>query len=76
VGCYSVITIEDFMGTCFGRRLVDIITALCLPTPIIKGSQMTKFKKGVWVIIVVQLGRETESSMIEAIKFKLLHIDE
>jgi hypothetical protein len=41
----------------FGKRLIDIVTALSLPTPFIKGSKMTKFhKKGVWVIHITQQG--------------------
>jgi hypothetical protein len=52
---------DSFKDFSFGERLIDIITALSLPTPFINGSEMTKFhKKGIWVIHITQLGRETE----------------
>jgi hypothetical protein len=70
-----VTTTENLMGTCFGCRLLGIITALSLPTPIIKGSQIKFQKKGVCVITVVQIGRETKLSR-ESFKFRLLHIDQ
>jgi hypothetical protein len=48
---------DSFKDYSFGKRLIDIITALSLPTPSINGSEMTKFhKKGVWVIHITQPG--------------------
>jgi hypothetical protein len=39
---------DNFKNYGFGERLIDIVTALSLPTPFIRGSEMTKFhKKGV-----------------------------
>jgi hypothetical protein len=66
---------ESFKAFNFGRRLIDIVTVLSLPTPFINGSEMTKFhKKGVWVIYITQPGRETELKT-EEIKFNTLHTD-
>jgi hypothetical protein len=63
----------NFKNYSFGERLIDIITALSLPTPFIRGSEMTKFhKKGIWVIHITQPGRETEPKT-ENIKFKTFH---
>jgi DNA repair exonuclease SbcCD ATPase subunit len=64
---------DNFKNYSFGERLIDIVTALSLPTPFIRGSEMTKFhKKGVWVIHITQPGRETEPKT-EKIKFKTFH---
>jgi hypothetical protein len=64
---------DSFKDYCFGKLLIDIVTALSLPTPFINGSEMTKFhKKGVWVIHITQLGRETEAKT-EKNKFKTFH---
>jgi hypothetical protein len=42
---------DNFKNYSFGKRLIDIVTALSLPTPFIKG----KFhKKGIWVIHITQ----------------------
>jgi hypothetical protein len=66
---------ESFKAFNFGGRLIDIVTALSLPTLFINGSEMTKFhKKGVWVIHITQPGRETEPKT-EEIKFKTFHTD-
>jgi DNA repair exonuclease SbcCD ATPase subunit len=66
---------ESFKAFSFGERLIDIVTALSLPTPFINGSEMTKFhKKGVWVIHITQPGRETEPKT-EEIKFKTFHTE-
>jgi hypothetical protein len=52
---------KSFKAFNFRRRLIDIVTLLCLPTTFINGSEMTKFhKKGVWVIYIMQPGHETE----------------
>jgi hypothetical protein len=66
---------ESFKAFSFGERLIDIVTALSLPTPFINGSEMTKFdKKGVWVTHIMQLGCEREPKTKE-IKFKTFHTD-
>jgi hypothetical protein len=70
---FHVTKLESFKALNFGRRLIDIVTVLSLPTPFISGSEMTKFhKKGFWVIYITQPGRETELKTKE-IKFKTLH---
>jgi hypothetical protein len=64
---------DSFKNYSFRKRLIDIVTALSLPTPFINGSEMTKFhKKGVWVIHITQPGCETEPKT-EKIKFKTFH---
>jgi hypothetical protein len=64
---------DSFKNYSFGKRLIDIVTALSLPTPFINGSEMTKFhKKGGWVIHITQPGREIEPKT-EKIKFKTFH---
>jgi hypothetical protein len=41
----------NFKNYSFGERLLDITTTLSLPTPSIRGSEMTKLhKKGVWIL--------------------------
>jgi hypothetical protein len=66
---------ESFKAFSFGERLIDIVTTLSLPIPFINGSGMTKFhKKGVWVIHIMQRGREIEPKT-EEIKFKTFHTD-
>jgi hypothetical protein len=66
---------DSFKKYSFGKCLIDIITALSLPTPFINGSKMTKFhKKGVWVIHITQLGCKTEPKT-DNIKFKTFHTD-
>jgi hypothetical protein len=66
---------DSFKKYSFGKRLIDIVAALSLPTPFINGSEMTKFhKKGVWVIHITQPGHETEPKT-ENIKFKTFHTD-
>jgi hypothetical protein len=64
---------DNFKNYSFGDCLIDIVTALSLPTPFIRGSEMTKFhKKGIWVIHITQPGREIEPKT-EKIKFKTFH---
>jgi hypothetical protein len=66
---------ESFKAFNFGGRLIDIVTALSLPTPFINGSEMTKLHKmGVWVIHITQPRRETEAKT-EEIKCKTFHTD-
>jgi hypothetical protein len=63
----------NFKNYSFGERLIDIVTALSLPTPFIRGSKMTNFhKKGIWVIHITQPGRETELNT-KKIKFNTFH---
>jgi hypothetical protein len=70
---FHITKINNFKNYNFGERLIDIVIALSLPTPFIRGSEMTKLhKKGVWVIYIMQPGRETEPK-IEKIKFKTFH---
>jgi hypothetical protein len=64
---------DSFKDFIFRKRLIDIVTALSLPTPYINGSEMTKsHNKGVWVIHITQPGREIEPKT-EKIKFKTFH---
>jgi hypothetical protein len=66
---------DSFKKYSFRKRLIDIVTALSLPTQFINGSEMTKFhKKGVWVIHITQPGRETKAKT-KNIKFKTFHTD-
>jgi hypothetical protein len=75
ISTFRITKPDSFKDFSFGERLIDIVTALSLPTPFINGSEMTKFhKKGVWVIHITQPGRETESKT-EKIKFKTVHTD-
>jgi hypothetical protein len=70
---FRITKIENFKNYSFGERLIDIVTALSLPTPFIRGSEMTKLhKKGIWVIYIMQPGCETEPKT-EKIKFKTFH---
>jgi hypothetical protein len=64
---------DSFKKYSFRKCLIDIVTALSLPTPFINGREMTKFqKKGVWVIHIMQPGCEIEPKT-ENIKFKTFH---
>jgi hypothetical protein len=63
----------NFKNYSFGERLIDITTTLSLPTPFIRGSEMTKLhKKGVWVIHITQPGCEIEPKT-EKMKLKTFH---
>jgi chromosome segregation ATPase len=63
----------NFKNYSFGERLIDITTTLSLPTPFIRGNKMTKLhKKGVWILHIMQPGRETEPKT-EKIKLKTFH---
>jgi chromosome segregation ATPase len=63
----------NFKNYSFRECLLDITTTLSLPTPFISGSEMTKLhKKSIWVIHIMQLGRETEPKT-EKIKLKTFH---
>jgi hypothetical protein len=75
ISTFCITKPESFKAFSFRERLIDIVTALFLPTPFISGSEMTKFhKKGVWVIHITQPGCETEPKT-EGIKFKTFHSD-
>jgi hypothetical protein len=72
---FRIVKPDSFKSFSFRDRLIDIVTALSLPTPFINGSEMAKFhKKGVWVIHITQPGRETDPKT-EEIKFKTFHTD-
>jgi hypothetical protein len=75
ISTFCITEPESFEAFSFGEHLIDIITALSLPTPFLNGSEMTKFhKKGIWVIHITQMGRETKPKT-EEIKFKTFHTD-
>src|SRR3954466_7385198 len=68
-------TAEEFKGTHFGARLVELTSVLNLPLPRIMTLPLTKFeRKDLWGFRVTQPGRQTEPAM-EAITFKLMHDD-
>ena len=66
---------EEFKGTRFGPRIIELTTLLNLPLPTIMVHPLTKFeRKDLWGFKVNQLGRQTEPTK-EAIVFKLMHDD-
>jgi hypothetical protein len=68
-------TAEDFKGTRFGTRILELVQVLALPIPTIQGLQLRKFqRKDLWGFRVTQPGRETEPQTGE-ITFKVLHDD-
>jgi chromosome segregation ATPase len=70
---FRVTKTGNFKNYSFGERLLDITTTLSLPTPSIRGSEMTKLhKKGVWILYMTQPGREMEPKT-EKIKLKTFH---
>jgi DNA repair exonuclease SbcCD ATPase subunit len=70
---FHITKIDNFKNYSFGECLIDIATALSLPTPFIRGSEMTKLhKKGIWVIHIMQPGCEIEPKT-KKIKFKTFH---
>jgi hypothetical protein len=70
---FRVTKIGNFKNYSFGEHLIDITTTLSLPTPSIRGSEMTKLhKKSIWVIHIMQPRRETEPKT-ENIKLKTFH---
>ena len=72
---FVVSTAEDFKGTCFGSRLVELTSVLNLPRPSIKALQLTKFeRKDLWGFRVSRPGRQTEPPT-EEITFNLMHDD-
>src|SRR3954469_23477607 len=72
---FVITTAEEFKGTCFGSRIVELTSVLNLPLPRIKGLQLTKFeRKDLWGFTVLQPGRQSEPPT-EEIAFKLMHDD-
>src|SRR5215216_64359 len=71
----TINTAEEFKGTRFGTRLIEITSVLNLPLPSIMMLPLTKFERNdLWGFKVTQLGRQTEPAT-EAITFKLMHDD-
>ncbi len=71
----TISTVEEFQGTRFGPRIVELTTLLNLPLPTIMVLPLTKFeRKDLWGFKVNQPGRQTEPTT-EAIIFKLMHDD-
>src|SRR3954471_15239562 len=71
----TISTTEEFKGTRFGTRLIELTSVLNLPLPSIMVLPLTKFeRKDLWGFKVTQPGRQTEPAM-EAITFKLMHDD-
>ena len=71
----TISTVEEFQGTRFGPRIVELTTLLNLPLPTIMVLPLTKFeRKDLWGFKVNRPGRQTEPTT-EAIVFKLMHDD-
>src|SRR3954468_6193990 len=71
----TISTAEEFKGTRFGTRIIEVTGLLNLPLPTIMMIPLTKFeRKDLWGFKVNQPGRQTEPTM-EAIIFKLMHDD-
>ena len=71
----TISTVEEFQGTRFGPRIIELTTLLNLPLPTIMVLPLTKFeRKDLWGFKVNQPGRQTEPTT-EAIIFKLMHDD-
>src|SRR3954467_10081730 len=71
----TIRTIEEFQGTRFGPRIIELTTLLNFPLPTIMVLPLTKFeRKDLWGFKVNQPGRQTEPPT-EAIIFKLMHDD-
>src|SRR4051794_12428014 len=69
----TISTAEEFKGTRFGTRLIELTSVLNLPLPSIMMLPLTKFeRKDLWGFKVTQPGRQTEPAT-EAITFKLMH---
>ena len=68
-------TTEEFKGTRFGTRLIELTSFLNLPLPSIMMLPLTKFeRKDLWGFRVTQPGCQSEPPM-EAITFKMMHDD-
>src|SRR3954470_4562566 len=71
----TISTAEEFKGTRFGTRLIELTSVLNLLLPSIMMLPLTKFeRKDLWGFKVTQPGCQTEPAM-EAITFKLMHDD-
>src|SRR3954464_9959934 len=72
---FGISTAEEFHGTRFGSRIMQVTSVLNLPLPSIKAFQLTKFeRKDLWGFRVSQPGRQREP-LTEDISFKLMHHD-
>src|SRR4051812_13223169 len=68
-------TAEEFKGTCFGTRLIELTSMLNLPLPSIMTLPLTKFeRKDLWGFSVTQPGRQAEPTT-DTITFKMMHDD-
>src|SRR4051812_757950 len=71
----TISTVEEFPGTLFGPRIIELTSLLNLPLPTIMVLPLTKFeRKDLWGFKVNQPGHQTEP-VTEAIIFKLMHDD-
>src|SRR4051812_16562393 len=71
----TINTAEEFKGTHFGTRLIELTSVLNLPLPSIMMLPLTKFgRKDLWGFRVTQSGRQTEPTT-ETITFKMMHDD-
>src|SRR3954466_6816051 len=71
----TISTAEEFKGTCFGPRIIELTSLLNIPLPAIMMLPLTKFeRKDLWGFKVNLPGRQTEPAT-EAIIFKLMHDD-
>src|SRR3954471_15960986 len=71
----TISTAEEFKGTRFGNRIIELTSLLNLPLPSIMMLPLTKFeRKDLWGFKVNHPGRQTEPTT-EAIIFKLMHDD-
>src|SRR3954463_7807357 len=71
----TISTVEEFQGTHFGPRIIELTSLLNLPLPTIMVLPLTKFeRKDLWGFKVNQPGRQTEPAT-EAIIFNLMHDD-
>src|SRR3954463_13543144 len=71
----TISTAEEFKGTRFGTRLIELTSVLNIPLPSIMMLHLTKFeRKDLWGFKVTQPGLQTEPAT-EAITFKLMHDD-
>src|SRR4051812_8755090 len=72
---FVISTAEEFKGTQFGSRIVELTSVLNLPLPSIKGLQLTKFeRKDLWGFRVSQPGCQSVPPT-EEITFKLMYDD-
>src|SRR4051812_7829776 len=68
-------TVEEFQGTRFGPRIIELTSLLNLPLPSIMVLPLTKFeRKDLWGFKVNQPRRQTEPAT-EAIILKFMHDD-